>query len=78
MSETISLPKWGMTMTEATVVNWLKQVGDKIQEGENLVEVQTEKVSTLIEAPISGTVTAILVPAGQTIPVGTDLAVITP
>jgi len=78
MAETVFLPKWGMTMTEGTVVKWLKQVGDRVAADEDLVEIQTDKVATLLPAPVAGVVTAILVPAGETVKVGTELAIITP
>ena len=78
MPEIIILPKWGMTMTEGTVAKWFKQIGDAVEAGENLVEIQTEKVSTIIEAPISGRITAILIQEGETVPVGSELAIITP
>ena len=37
------MPKWGLTMKEGTIVSWLKEVGDEIKKGDNLVEIETEK-----------------------------------
>ena len=77
MSEIIYLPKWGMTMTEALIVNWLKSEGDEIEEGEDLVEVETDKVTNTIEAPHSGILTSILAQEGETVEVGAEIAKIT-
>jgi pyruvate dehydrogenase E2 component (dihydrolipoamide acetyltransferase) len=76
--EIVYLPKWGLTMTEGTVVNWLKQVGDQVAEGEDLVEVETEKVLNVLTAPVSGRLAEIMVPAGETVDVGAELARIEP
>jgi pyruvate/2-oxoglutarate dehydrogenase complex dihydrolipoamide acyltransferase (E2) component len=78
MPEAVYLPKWGLTMTEGTVVNWLKQVGDRVTEGEDLVEVETEKVLNVLPAPISGVLAEIRVAAGETVDVGAELALIVP
>jgi pyruvate/2-oxoglutarate dehydrogenase complex dihydrolipoamide acyltransferase (E2) component len=63
-------------MTEGTVVNWLKQVGERVTAGEDLVEVETEKVLNVLSAPVSGVLAEIHVPAGETVEVGADLALI--
>lgn len=78
MSEAVIMPKWGLTMSEGTVVNWLKQVGDAVTEGEDLVEVETEKVLNVLTEPVSGVLSEIRVPAGETVDVGAELAVISP
>ena len=78
MPETVFLPKWGLTMTEGTVVNWLRQVGDRVSAGEDLVEVETEKVLNTLTAPVSGLLAEIRVPAGETVDVGAELALIIP
>ena len=51
----VVLPKWGMNMVEATVVEWLKGVGQRVEQGEPLVSVETDKVEAVVEAPVSGT-----------------------
>ncbi len=76
MTETIFLPKWGMTMTEGRVIRWLKQAGDPVRAGDELVEVETDKVLNAIPAPIDGVLTEILVAADETVPVGTELGII--
>jgi pyruvate dehydrogenase E2 component (dihydrolipoamide acetyltransferase) len=62
------MPKLGLTMTEATIVEWRKQDGDRVEKGEILFVIETEKVTLEIEAPASG-VLHILVPEGETVPV---------
>jgi pyruvate/2-oxoglutarate dehydrogenase complex dihydrolipoamide acyltransferase (E2) component len=76
MLDEVYLPKLGMTMTEGTVANWLKAKGDRVSEGEDLVEVEADKVLTTLTAPVSGTLSEILVQAGETVAVGTRLATI--
>ena len=72
------MPQLGETVTEGTITKWYKQVGDTIAEDEALFEVSTEKVDSEVPSPVSGTVTEILVQVGETVPVGTKLAVIGP
>ena len=70
------MPQLGETVADGTVAAWLKKVGDPVTRGEALFEVSTDKVDTEIPAPADGTLTAILVAAGQTVDVGTVLALI--
>jgi len=72
------MPALGRDVGEGTVTRWLKQVGDRVQVGEPLVEVSTDKVDTEIPADTSGDLREIRVPAGTTAPVGTTIAVIEP
>jgi 2-oxoglutarate dehydrogenase E2 component (dihydrolipoamide succinyltransferase) len=76
MSESVSLPALGESVTEGTVTRWLKKVGDRIEVDEPLLEVSTDKVDTEIPSPISGIVEAILVQEDETVAVGTVLATI--
>ena len=76
MSTTISMPQLGETVTEGTVLRWMKQVGDPIAADEPLVEISTDKVDTEIPSPVAGVVTSILVAEGETIGVGTAMVVI--
>ena len=72
--ETVIVPKsGGVTSTKAVVVKWLKHEGDKIKQGEPLVELETEKVSYELESPYAGVLLKIL--AGETaeVPVGDPL-----
>ncbi|MEY4532236.1 MAG: hypothetical protein RI926_5 [Actinomycetota bacterium] len=74
MSESVSLPALGESVTEGTVTRWLKNVGDRVEVDEPLLEVSTDKVDTEIPSPISGIVEAILVQEDETVAVGTVLA----
>ena len=74
----VIMPQLGETVTEGTVANWYKKVGDSIKADEPLFEVETDKVTTEIPAIASGVLKAILVEPGTTVPVGTVLAVIEP
>lgn len=70
------MPQLGETVTEGTITRWLKQVGDRVEADEPLFEVSTDKVDSEVPAPAAGVVTAILVPEGETVEVGTRLAVV--
>ncbi len=70
------MPQLGETVTEGTITKWHKQVGDAVAEDEVLFEVSTDKVDSEVPSPVSGTVTEILVPEGETVSVGTKLAVV--
>ncbi|MCU1628144.1 MAG: 2-oxoglutarate dehydrogenase, component, dihydrolipoamide succinyltransferase, partial [Pseudonocardia sp.] len=70
----ITMPKLGETVTEGTIGNWLKQVGDPVAFDDPLFEVSTDKVDSEIPSPYDGVLLEILVPAGDTVPVGTALA----
>ena len=74
----VIMPQLGETVTEGTVANWYKKVGDTVKADEPLFEVETDKVTTEIPAIASGVLKAILVESGKTVPVGTVLAVIEP
>ena len=76
MSERVTMPALGESVTEGTVTRWLKNVGDAVQVDEPLLEVSTDKVDTEIPSPVAGTLQEILVPEDETVPVGADLAVI--
>ncbi len=73
----VVMPQLGETVTEGTVTRWYKKVGERIEADESLFDVATEKVETEIPAAAAGTVTEIRVAEGETVDVGTVLAVIT-
>ena len=70
----ITMPKLGETVTEGTIGSWLKQAGDPVAFDDPLFEVSTDKVDSEIPSPYDGVLLEILVPAGETVPVGTALA----
>lgn len=72
----IKMPKLGESITEGTIVSWSVQVGDTIQEDDVLFEVNTAKVSAEIPAPVAGKIIEILYKEGDTVPVGTVVAVV--
>jgi pyruvate dehydrogenase E2 component (dihydrolipoamide acetyltransferase) len=72
----ITMPQLGETVTEGTITRWLKQVGDRVEADEPLFEVSTDKVDSEVPAPAGGFVAEILVPEGETVDVGTRLAVV--
>ena len=72
----VRLPQWGMGMTEGEVIEWLKEVGDSIGEGEGLVEIETAKVNETLESPVSGVLVEVLAAVGAVIEVRDVLAVI--
>ena len=76
MAKEILLPQWGMEMQDGIVVEWLKQEGDPVQEGEPLVAIETEKIQTELESIASGILAHILVPEGSTVPIRTVLAIV--
>jgi pyruvate/2-oxoglutarate dehydrogenase complex dihydrolipoamide acyltransferase (E2) component len=76
MTTNVILPRSGMGIEEGTVVKWLKAVGDRVQKGEPLVEVETAKAVQEVEAPVSGILRQILLPAGQTAAVNSEIAII--
>src|SRR5690625_1213930 len=76
MSETITLPELGESVTEGTVTRWLKEVGDSVEVDEPIVEISTDKVDTEIPSPDAGTLLEIKVQEDEDIEVGEALAVI--
>jgi pyruvate dehydrogenase E2 component (dihydrolipoamide acetyltransferase) len=72
----VLMPQLGETVTEGTVANWHKKVGDKVAADEIILDIETDKVSMEIPSPSAGFITQILVPAGTTVAVGTVLAVV--
>jgi 2-oxoglutarate dehydrogenase E2 component (dihydrolipoamide succinyltransferase) len=76
MANTVTMPQLGETVTEGTILSWLKQPGDAVAEDELLVEISTDKVDTEMPSPFAGILQEILVSEGTTVAVGTPLAVI--
>lgn len=71
-----NMPKLGHLEEESTVSEWVKKVGDHVEKGEVLLKVETGKSVLEVESNLTGTLTQILVEAGETVPVQTPIAVI--
>ena len=76
MSTIITMPKYGETMEEGIIMEWRKQVGEKVEKGEIITEIETDKSLFELEAPVSGTLLEILVETNQSVPVNTPIAII--
>lgn len=70
----VTMPKWGMSMQEGLLTEWLVAVGDTVSEGQPLATVETEKVDAEVESPIAGTVIELLAEAGDEVEVGAVIA----
>ena len=74
--EPLILPHGDLTVNEATVVKWLKKTGESFQKDEAIVDVETEKAVSSVEAPFAGRLAEILVPVGEKVKMGTTLGLI--
>ncbi|HEV7178573.1 MAG TPA: dihydrolipoamide acetyltransferase family protein [Candidatus Baltobacteraceae bacterium] len=76
MATTITMPQLGETVTEGTVAQWLKKIGDTVEKYEAFVEVSTDKVNAEVPSPVTGVIKEMLVKEGETVPTGAPIAVI--
>ncbi|HSK66763.1 MAG TPA: biotin/lipoyl-containing protein [Anaerolineales bacterium] len=76
MAETINMPKLGFDMAEGTLVRWVKQVGESINKGDVLAEIETDKATVEVESSASGVVLQHIVDQGSVVPVSAPIAVI--
>src|SRR5690349_7984407 len=76
MPVNVVMPQMGESVAEGTVVRWIKKIGDAVERDEPLFEISTDKVDAEIPSPAAGTLTAIHVTEGQTVPVDTIVAII--
>lgn len=76
MAEIVTLPKWGLTMEEGSISEWLVGVGERVEKGQILAAVESEKVTMELPSPVSGIVAKYLVELDEPVPVGTDLVVV--
>ena len=73
MSQIVTMPQLGETVTEGTILRWLVQVGDEVKEDDPILEISTDKVDTEVPSPFTGQVTSLLVEEGETVEVGASL-----
>jgi pyruvate dehydrogenase E2 component (dihydrolipoamide acetyltransferase) len=76
MPETINMPKLGFDMAEGTLIRWVKQVGENINKGDVLAEIETDKATVEVESPASGVVLQHMVDQGAVVPVNAPIAVV--
>ena len=76
MAEIMKMPKLGFDMAEGTLIEWTKAEGDKVSQGDVLAEIETDKVTVEIEAPVDGTILKFLVNPGDIVPVTAPILVI--
>jgi 2-oxoglutarate dehydrogenase E2 component (dihydrolipoamide succinyltransferase) len=74
----VVMPQMGVSVSEGTITKWLKQEGEKVEPDEALLEISTDKVDTEVPSPAGGVVQQIITQEGETVPVGTKIAVIAP
>src|SRR5919202_75798 len=74
----VVMPQMGVSVSEGTITKWLKQEGEPVEADEALLEISTDKVDTEVPSPGTGVLAQIVVPEGETVAVGTKLAVIAP
>jgi pyruvate dehydrogenase E2 component (dihydrolipoamide acetyltransferase) len=72
----VTLPKWGVTMQQATLTRWLVAEGAQVDTGQPIAEIETDKVDVALEAPVAGRVAQCCVGEGDTVKVGELVAVI--
>ena len=70
----IVVPQWGLTTDEATLNTWLKAVGDRVEVGEAVAEMETDKTNADLDSPFAGTITEILVEEGAEVTPGQVVA----
>ena len=73
MSQIVTMPQLGETVTEGTILRWLVNVGDEVKEDDPILEISTDKVDTEVHSPFNGTVSNLLVEEGETVEVGASL-----
>jgi pyruvate dehydrogenase E2 component (dihydrolipoamide acetyltransferase) len=72
----VRMPKWGLSMQEGAIVDWWKAEGDRIGEGDDLVDIETSKITNVCESPGAGVLRRIVAKPGETLPVGALIAVL--
>ena len=70
----VVMPRLSDSMEEGTILAWMKQVGDEIEVGDEIVEIETDKANMAYESDVAGTLTEILAEEGETLPIGSPIA----
>lgn len=78
MTEKVTVPNLGESITEATIGNWFKEAGDQVALDEPIAELETDKVAMEVNAPVAGTLKVLLAKEGETVEVGAVIAEIEP
>src|SRR5665213_1332576 len=73
----VRMPRLSLTMEVGTVIEWRKAVGDPVAKGEELAEIETDKVNVAMEAPAGGFLRTLLIAAGVEVPCDTPIAILT-
>jgi pyruvate/2-oxoglutarate dehydrogenase complex dihydrolipoamide acyltransferase (E2) component len=76
MATTVKMPKWGLSMEEGTITEWMLEAGEDVAQGDVLAMVESEKAQMELPAPVSGVFAEALVGEGDTVEVGEDVCVI--
>lgn len=74
----VTMPKWGLAMESGKVTEWLVSEGDEVEEGQDVAEVDTDKIAAVLESTCSGVVRALVVEVNVAVPVGGTIAVVAP
>ena len=74
--EPIIMPFGDLTVSEGKILRWAKSVGDKVERGELVAEIETDKAVVEIEAPVAGVLTRILEPVGAVVPMGGQIGLL--
>ena len=74
MRKEVIMPKIGLDMEEGTIVEWLKQVGDEVKEGDELVNIETDKAVTTVESALNGTLVEIVAEEGDEVEITKTIA----
>ncbi len=72
----VKMPKWGLAMQEGAILEWWKEEGATVTEGEDLVDIETSKITNVCESPVAGVLRKIIAGPGETLPVGALIAVV--
>ncbi|MCB1340980.1 MAG: acetoin dehydrogenase dihydrolipoyllysine-residue acetyltransferase subunit [Pseudooceanicola sp.] len=76
MLKAIRMPKWGLAMEEGTIVEWLRSVGDEVAEGDDLIDIETTKITNTLQATNAGRLVRIVAGDGEVMPVGALIGVL--